>query len=279
MGVVSYEDTLLVNLQPQRVPFANTRQAEMRSFSPDLILLRSFVLGTPDHHDHRHLMGALFHHNVATVNSLESFAYSVEKEKLWGKMRQCRDEDPTFPLIAQAYYSGPRAAASVESGFPAILKVGSASQGVGKARVVNESSFQDYLSVLAMSPQSGFTVMPMVQWESDLRLQKIGAHYRAIRRFKTGHSDAWKANDAIGINEEDVPMEQRWKNWLDICSKCLKMDILGLDLLVSAEGDEYVLECNSSSIGFPERHRAQDVQHVAEVVGEHVAKLRELRSA
>ncbi len=116
----------------------------------------------------------------------------------------------------------------------------------------------------------GFCSEPLVSWVSDLRLQKIGNHYRAIRRFKTGFQESWKANDAFGISEEDVPMEERWQSWCDLASRHLKMDILGLDLLVDADGREFVLECNSSSIGFPERHRAQDVGHIVELLEEKV---------
>jgi hypothetical protein len=52
-----------------------------------------------------------------------------------------------------------------------------------------------------------------------LRLQKIGNHYRAIRRYKTnsngGAVSSWKANDAFGIAETDVEMEERWKVGFD----------------------------------------------------------------
>jgi hypothetical protein len=129
------------------------------------------------------------------------------------------------------------------------------------------------LSLLAMMDGStGFTTEPCVNWVSDLRLQKIGGHYRAIRRFKTWQGDvSWKANDAFGIGEEDVPMEARWRDWCDVAARVLDMELLGLDLLVNAEGREYVLECNSSSIGFPERHRTEDVGHIVELLNGKIA--------
>lgn len=125
-----------------------------------------------------------------------------------------------------------------------------------------------------MDGTSGFTAEPCVPWVSDLRLQKIGSHYRAIRRFKTGQGEAsWKANEAFGIDEEDVPMETRWREWCDVAARVLKMDILGLDLLVDKEGREYVLECNSSSIGFPPRHRDEDLGHIVEVLNVRIAQV------
>lgn len=40
----------------------------------------------------------------------------------------------------------------------------------------------------------------------------------------------------------------------------------GLDILQAADGKEYVLEVNSSSIGLSAAHRAEDVAHIVEVV-------------
>jgi hypothetical protein len=84
--------------------------------------LRSFVLGSPGH-DHRRLMHAFFHHNIAVINSLSSFAWSIEKELLLGALKRVRDVCKSFPLIAMSYYSAPSAASFVESGFPVVVKV------------------------------------------------------------------------------------------------------------------------------------------------------------
>lgn len=266
VGLVSFPDSLVAHIRPQKSPLPNSPQDRARSFAPHLVLLRSFVLGNPDH-DWRHLFKALAHQHVRVINSLSSFLFSVEKEIMWGQLRRIQKEKcPTLPLIPQTYYSS--AAVAGFADFPLVLKVGSASQGVGKAVVSSSTAWKDYCSVLEMLPKSGlgFTAEPMIEWESDLRLQKIGAHYRAIRRFKSGNSDAWKANDALGIQEEDVTMELRWKHWLDVLSCELDMPILGMDLLVSSDGREYLLELNSSSIGFPPRHREEDCTHICEVV-------------
>jgi hypothetical protein len=114
--------------------------------------------GAPGH-DWRSLMAGFFHANVETLNSLESFAFSVEKEKMWGLLRRCRDVDPTFPLIQDTYYSNSSVASFVETGYPLVcecvvffcfthcfekvVKVGSASQGVGKAQVKDEAAWKE----------------------------------------------------------------------------------------------------------------------------------------
>lgn len=269
----SFADSLVVRVRPQREPFANTPQNTFRSFSPHVVLLRSFVLGTPSH-DHREAMKALFHSNVVCINSLDSFAWSIDKELAYGLLRRVQTACPSFPLVPQTYYSAVSVAGFCE--FPCVVKIGSASQGVGKARAMDAKQFGDMTSLIAMQ-EAGFTTEPLVAWVSDIRVQKIGPHYRAIRRFRSASqpTDAWKANDAFGIGEEDVPVEERWKTWADACSAELHMDILGLDILQAEDGAEYVLECNSSSSGFPERHRAEDMGYVAELIVEKASVVRQ----
>jgi hypothetical protein len=138
---------------------------------------------------------------------------------------------------------------------------------------MSQSQWKDTMSLMEMMPNQGFTSEPFVKWKSDLRIQKIGDHYRAIRRFKTrpDNAEVWKANEGFGIEEEDVKVEERWKQWADVCARELKMDILGIDLLVDEEGNEFLLEVNSSSVGFAVRHRAEDVGHIVELLLQAVA--------
>jgi hypothetical protein len=59
--------------------------------------------------------------------------------------------------------------------------------------------------------------------EYDLRIQKIGKHYRAYKRIGTG----WKTNMGTSILE-DIPMTEKYKLWADECAKLFGgMDILG----------------------------------------------------
>jgi Synapsin, ATP binding domain/Synapsin, N-terminal domain len=202
----------------------SAQQLQSRSFQPDLVLIRSFALGTPDHDWRRKLFG-LVHSGVPLLNSAESFVWSVEKALAWGKLRQCQKIDSTFPLVPQTYYSSP-SVATFPPDFPAVIKIGSASQGIGKARVASADAWTDTLSLLQMNTREYFVSESFVPWRQDIRLQKIGGHYRAIRRTKVREGDgaadgggvpsSWKANDAFGIREDDVKMKSRWKRWLDL---------------------------------------------------------------
>lgn len=262
--VSSYPDSALVHVRPHPEAFVGTPQSTRRTVRPDLVLLRSFVLGNHEH-DWRHKMGGFLHHGTPCINSLSATVWSTEKSVQWGLLRRVASVCPGFPLVPQIYYSHPSTTGFAPD-FPCVVKVGSASQGLGKARVADSGQWQDCVSLLSMQSGAWFVSEPHVTWVADIRVQRIGKHYRAIRRTRTGSSSAWKANDAIGITEEDVPVEARWRRWADACAQVLEMDILGLDILQEQDGSEHVLECNGSSIGFPERHRAEDSRHIAELV-------------
>jgi glutathione synthase/RimK-type ligase-like ATP-grasp enzyme len=88
--------------------------------------------------------------------------------------------------------------------------------------------------------------------EYDLRIQKIGNHYRAYRRIGGG---GWKTNQGSAILE-DVPMTEQYKLWVDECAKLFGgMEILAVDAIHNADdGKDYILEVNDSSIGLGPQH-------------------------
>lgn len=81
-------------------------------------------------------------------------------------------------------------------------------------------NWTDMLSVLSMSTEY-FVTEPFISWVSnsmiyynsylkqvaDIRVQKIGTHYRAIERRRMGEQASWKANNPNGITESDVEVK------------------------------------------------------------------------
>jgi ribosomal protein S6--L-glutamate ligase len=263
LEVASYSDSgAVVHLQPNQDPFPNTNQANYRTFQPNFVLFRSYPLGNHEH-DWRLKLYGFYHADVPSINSVDSFIWSVEKSSLYAKLRRVQKKYPDFPLIPQTYYSAPRVG-GFPPDFPTVIKVGSSSQGVGKAKITSTDQWTDTLSLLMMVPEY-FTTEPFLDWNYDVRVQKIGSHYRAIQRSRTGERIAWKANEPIGIKEEDVPVKDTWKHWVDVAALELDMDMCGMDI-IGNDKCEYVLEINSSSIGFPPRHRAEDTGYIVELL-------------
>ena len=131
--VAAYPDTCVVSIRPQNSPFPGTQQHKFRSFCPDFVLLRSYALGNHEH-DWRKKIYGFFHCDIPCLNSLDSFAYSIEKALHYTKLRRVVKIQPDFPLIPQTYYSHP-SIGGFPPDFPSVIKVGSSSQGVGKARI------------------------------------------------------------------------------------------------------------------------------------------------
>lgn len=54
------------------------------------------------------------------------------------------------------------------------------------------------------------------EYEHEVRVQKIGNHYRAYKKIPVAHE--WKSNVGSCI-VEDVPMTAQFKLWIDEASK------------------------------------------------------------
>merc|ERR1719171_2359086 len=85
-----------------------------------------------------------------------------------------------FQVVPQHFASSSRALMYGYT-FPAVVKVGSAHAGAGKMKIQDHRQMSDFRSVLQMMPEH-CTVEPFIAGVEDLRIQKIGSHYRAFRR-------------------------------------------------------------------------------------------------
>merc|ERR550514_1901117 len=88
-----------------------------------------------------------------------------------------------FPVVKQHFASSHRALMYGYT-FPAVVKVGSAHAGAGKMKILDHRQMSDFRSVLQMMPEH-CTVEPFIEGVEDLRIQKIGANYRAFRRQRS----------------------------------------------------------------------------------------------
>ena len=97
----------------------------------------------------------------------------------------------------------------------------------------------------------------------DIRIQKIGNHYRAFRRT----SKHWKSNVDFAMKDEDIEVEERYMVWIEAAAQACGMDICAMDVLrVEETGKEYILELNSSAIGLNGRHQDEDSHHIRNLV-------------
>jgi synapsin len=274
MSVCSFADQggLVVTISPSRKPLAGTLQSKSRVFHPDFVLLRAGTRGGA-RTDHSHKLDALLHSGVPTLNSALSFYVSQNKAIMYRRLLDVKHRlggADAFPLIAQTAYSDWAAGGFVPEVMPCVAKIGTASGGLGKAKIKDADAWDDFKSVAAMQPQF-FASEPFVRWVFDVRVQKIGEHVRAFRRT----SKHWKSNADMMMKDEDIDdVPERYRTWVNEACAELGMDISAMDLLVAEDGREFILELNSSAIGLNGRHHAEDAQHIRELTLERMRKHR-----
>eukprot|EP01091_Cochliopodium_minus_P002645 TRINITY_DN12496_c0_g1_i1.p1 TRINITY_DN12496_c0_g1~~TRINITY_DN12496_c0_g1_i1.p1 ORF type:complete len:207 (-),score=69.63 TRINITY_DN12496_c0_g1_i1:19-639(-) len=128
-------------------------------------------------------------------------------------------------------------------------------------KIVDQEIWEDFKSCQALNTNY-VTSEPFQKWEVDLRIQKIGNHYRVFER----KSKDWKSNASISTTDSEGTLHERYKTWIDEASKELKMDITAMDVIVDEKGNEFILEINSSAIGLNPKCQDEDAIVIRDLV-------------
>jgi len=235
----------------------------LQTVHPDFVLVRNEV-HTPGFDGRSRLSGLLFA-DVPSCNSLQSIQLFCDRAGIMGQLHRLnRQLGEAFPVVPQHFASSHR---SLMYGytFPAVVKVGSAHAGVGKMQIRDHHQMSDFRSVLAMMPHEHCFAEPFIEGSCDLRIQKIGPHYRAFRRV--GVAGEWKTNTGTAVMGE-VALEPRWKGWADAAARIFGgLDILTVDAIVEeGTGKELIIEVNGTSSGLHPDCSEEDNRHIAALV-------------
>ncbi|ELP85586.1 synapsin-3, putative [Entamoeba invadens IP1] len=261
MVLTSYSDSgCIVSLQPSKYAIPNTPMNSVRSFQPDFLLIRGACMGVFGQNWKNTLLGFMYC-NIPSVNTLESLYNCLEKPVIYSKLLKIHKElGDKFPLIPQTYYPS-WTSMNFNTGFPLVAKLGTVHAGFGKMKLENQEDFDDLVSLVAMQDRY-ITTEPYIKWDYDFRIQKIGNHYRAFQRV----SSCWKGK-GMNQTDNDVPLSEDYKRYVDLASNALGMDICALDGIHDpVTNKNYIIELNDSAVGLVTRHTEEDLKYIKELV-------------
>lgn len=260
---------------PCIVNMANCDQAGPRQITmqPDLVLVRNEVFSPGG--DFRNVLFGLMFGNVPSVNSLDSIYVFCERPVIQARLNALnRKHGDKFPVVSQSYFDSHK---SIFYGnkFPAVVKVGAAHAGYGKMKVENHKVMEDVKSVLAVPGDQYLTAEPFIDGDYDVRVQKIGEHYRAFKRVSL--SGAWKTNTG-SAHLEELKMTDDFKFWADVACEAFApeggLDILTIDAIHDSNKDRFlIMEVNGTSSGLCPGAEEEDNGYIAEIVFKKATKL------
>jgi len=147
--------------------------------------------------------------------------------------------------------------------YPFVCKVAHTHAGYGKMKFEDSVQYNDFKGVIALHDDY-VTAEPYIEWDYDMRIQKIGNHYRAFKRI----SQYWKGNEPHKSMVSDMELTSYHKAMIDECCQIFGgLDICALDLLHSkVDGKEYILELNDTAIGLVHEHEKEDMEFIRDLV-------------
>eukprot|EP00768_Dysnectes_brevis_P004053 gnl/Dysnectes_brevis/2878_a3516_819.p1 GENE.gnl/Dysnectes_brevis/2878_a3516_819~~gnl/Dysnectes_brevis/2878_a3516_819.p1 ORF type:complete len:372 (+),score=71.71 gnl/Dysnectes_brevis/2878_a3516_819:93-1118(+) len=250
---------MVCRLLPSPDPSAHPRQKHLRSFVPDRILVRSVIKALGSHDSTSKALGIAFS-GIPCVNSISSQLLMLHRPYMMGLLRKINKEhgQEVFPIIPDLHFFPAASDMVITPSPPAVGKAGHAHASHGKMLCEDSRQTADFKSLVALCG-TYCTMERYIPRDVDLRVQKIGEHVRLLSR----RSQNWKGNTGPALLEHIYPVPERYIRMIELAAAPLGLGICSLDLVVDADGNEYILELNDTATGLANDFRDEDNDRIA----------------
>ncbi|UJR10521.1 hypothetical protein I4U23_014724 [Adineta vaga] len=234
----------------------------IRSFHPDFVLVRQYVKDVDV--NWINIILGMQYGAVPSINSMRALYNFQDRPWIYAELCQIQRRlgAEKFPLISQTYYPNHRKM-FISPPYPSVIKIGHAHQGLGKILIKNTYDYHEITGIIEIS-QCYSTIEPYIPGRCDIYLQKIGQHYKALRR--TSLSNNWKANIGSCIIEK-IPLTERYRLWLDEVSQIFGgLDLCAIELIQTNDGKEYIIQINDCTMQLIGENQEEDYRMIADLI-------------
>jgi len=267
--VTTYKNECMVDCEI--INSNKVEKGKVANIMPHFVLVRNQPRGALPVTDCRKVLYGLMMANIPSMNSWQSIYMNLERPLMIMGLRSIVDRigQDKFPLHDITYY-GSHESMVISPTPPIVIKVSHAHAGMGKIKVNDNTGFADMRTIVAINDDY-CTAETYIEPEYGIRVQKIGNHYRVMKKMFTG--SGWKSHFG-GAALFIIELTDAYKCWADECSKLFGgMDLLAVDAIHGTDGKDYIIECNDTAIGIMVEHWIEDSTYIIEMLIDKCNKL------
>jgi ribosomal protein S6--L-glutamate ligase len=207
------------------------------------------------HSSHRSTLELIRFAQIPCVNPVQVLLRGYDRLSMLNELREAG-----LPLLPYSIALGERILDVLQPTLPAVIKVGNYHGGFGKARLQDEGQWADLKDLLFVIDEY-VTIEPYIDYEQDIRCLAVGNQLWAMARQGT----TWKVNNQTASYQviDPPPILQTYTRQV---MSHFNADILGLDFLLTRDGNYVLLESNDipGLSGFPDKARQAVARRVRE---------------
>jgi RimK family alpha-L-glutamate ligase len=249
--------TITVSIQDNQLHYPEISQT-----NPDIVILRGVL------HAIKKTVAIIEHLRLEGVrvfdNNLSQMQYSINKISDLSKLAL---RGISLPNTRLSPYFDHFPKLATEIGYPVIIKPINTGKGLGISKVSNPEELKTLIEDRKSNqfPAKNLIIQQFIPYIHDLRILVIGHHTFCMER--TPQEGEFRANYSLGGTVKPFDLSETTRENAIDALESIDMSVAGVDILITENGQEYILEVNHSP-GFEGMEKAIN-QNIAKTFLEH----------